>query len=63
MQRLLNKDYGLNTSEITFISDFKMQELAKFIEVTAEMCDKCLINKKIHYCIEPSCQKRDLICW
>ena len=37
-QRMLNKDFGINVHEMSFLGDLKLHEVKKFIETTAETC-------------------------
>ncbi len=32
------------------------------IERSCEICPKCQMRKRSHYCIEPKCTKKELIC-
>ena len=48
--------------ENNLICDLRVSQLRMAIESNLELCSKCMIRKKNHYCIEPKCCRKKLIC-
>lgn len=48
--------------EANFFGNIRLPELRRIIEKNTEACEQCLFHKKNHYCIEPKCTQKGLIC-
>ncbi len=60
-QRYLNKENSYS-HEGNLMLDLKMGQLCNLIETAVETCEMCGIRKKNHYCIEPKCLQKELVC-
>jgi hypothetical protein len=56
-QRYLNR-YNISSTEINFIGNIKINQVFDILERSVENCERCLIRKKNHYCMQTQCTNK-----
>ena len=51
-----------NSKIRSFQYQLNMNDIDRIIELYAPICSNCHREKKTSYCMEPKCQKKELLC-
>lgn len=63
-QRCLNRQsiYPSFTNDVNFVSSLRLSEVESILQENLPQCSICKLKQKNHYCMEPHCDKKRLLC-